>query len=113
MSMTLLTGMSSIPISRPSATLFTIERPRKATLRPEVTAASATWRTRWRCEAKLATIIRDITERKRMESRLAEREAQLALFVEHAPAGQVMLVHFPPSASALARLCIASSIRCS
>jgi PAS domain S-box-containing protein len=35
-------------------------------------------------------IIRDITERKRMESRLAEREAQLALFVEHAPAAIVM-----------------------
>ena len=35
-------------------------------------------------------IIRDITERKRMESRLAEREAQLALFVEHAPAAIAM-----------------------
>jgi PAS domain S-box-containing protein len=31
-------------------------------------------------------IIHDITERKRTEARLAEREAQLALFVEHAPA---------------------------
>ncbi len=58
MSITLLTGMSSIPISRPSATLFTIERPRNTTLRPEVTAASATCRTRCRCDAKLATIIR-------------------------------------------------------
>ncbi len=35
-------------------------------------------------------IIRDITERKRMESRLAEREALLALFVEHAPAAIAM-----------------------
>jgi len=35
-------------------------------------------------------IIRDITERKRTESRLAEREAQLALFVEHAPAAIAM-----------------------
>jgi PAS domain S-box-containing protein len=35
-------------------------------------------------------IIRDITERKRTEARLAEREAQLALFVEHAPAAIAM-----------------------
>ncbi len=35
-------------------------------------------------------IIRDITERKQLESRLAEREAQLALFVEHAPAAIAM-----------------------
>ncbi len=35
-------------------------------------------------------IIRDITERKRMELRLAEHEAQLALFVEHAPAAIAM-----------------------
>jgi PAS domain S-box-containing protein len=35
-------------------------------------------------------IIRDITQRKRMESRLAEREAQLALFVEDAPAAIAM-----------------------
>ncbi len=35
-------------------------------------------------------IIRDITERKQMESRLAEREALLALFVEHAPAAIAM-----------------------
>jgi PAS domain S-box-containing protein len=35
-------------------------------------------------------ISRDITERKRTEARLAEREAQLALFVEHAPAGVAM-----------------------
>ena len=47
-----------MPISRPSATLLTIERPRNTTLRPAVTAASATWRTRCRCDAKLATIIR-------------------------------------------------------
>jgi PAS domain S-box-containing protein len=33
-----------------------------------------------------AKIIRDITERKRTEARLAEREGLLALFVEHAPA---------------------------
>jgi PAS domain S-box-containing protein len=35
-------------------------------------------------------IIRDITQRRRTESRLAEREAQLALFVEHAPAAIAM-----------------------
>jgi PAS domain S-box-containing protein len=35
-------------------------------------------------------IVRDITERKRTEARLAEREAQLALFVEHAPAAIAM-----------------------
>jgi PAS domain S-box-containing protein len=35
-------------------------------------------------------IIRDITRRKRTEARLAEREAQLALFVEHAPAAIAM-----------------------
>jgi PAS domain S-box-containing protein len=35
-------------------------------------------------------IVRDITQRKRMEARLAEREAQLALFVEHAPAAIAM-----------------------
>jgi PAS domain S-box-containing protein len=33
---------------------------------------------------------RDITERKRAEARLAEREAQLALFVQHAPAAIAM-----------------------
>jgi PAS domain-containing protein len=37
-----------------------------------------------------AKIIRDMTERKRTEARLAEREAQLALFVEHAPAAIAM-----------------------
>jgi PAS domain S-box-containing protein len=35
-------------------------------------------------------VIRDITERKQTEARLAEREAQLALFVEHAPAAIAM-----------------------
>jgi PAS domain S-box-containing protein len=35
-------------------------------------------------------IIRDITSRKRTEARLAEHEAQLALFVEHAPAAIAM-----------------------
>jgi PAS domain S-box-containing protein len=35
-------------------------------------------------------IIRDITGRKRTEARLAEHEAQLALFVEHAPAAIAM-----------------------
>jgi len=35
-------------------------------------------------------IIRDITERKRTELRLAEHEAQLAMFVEHAPAAIAM-----------------------
>jgi PAS domain S-box-containing protein len=35
-------------------------------------------------------IIRDVTRRKRTEARLAEREAQLALFVEHAPAAIAM-----------------------
>src|SRR5260370_39036248 len=35
-------------------------------------------------------IIRDITQRKRTEARLAEREAQLALFVGHAPAAIAM-----------------------
>jgi PAS domain S-box-containing protein len=35
-------------------------------------------------------IITDITERKRTEARLAEREAQLALFVEYAPAAIAM-----------------------
>jgi PAS domain S-box-containing protein len=35
-------------------------------------------------------IVRDITQRKRTEARLAEREAQLALFVEHAPAAIAM-----------------------
>ncbi len=35
-------------------------------------------------------IIRDITLRKRTEARLAEREAQLALFVEHSPAAIAM-----------------------
>jgi PAS domain S-box-containing protein len=38
----------------------------------------------------LSTIIRDISERKRTAARLAEREAQLALFVEHAPAAIAM-----------------------
>src|SRR5262249_21275830 len=33
-----------------------------------------------------SNIIRDITDRKRAETQLAEREAQLAMFVEHAPA---------------------------
>jgi PAS domain S-box-containing protein len=35
-------------------------------------------------------IIRDVTQRKRTEARLTEREAQLALFVEHAPAAIAM-----------------------
>jgi PAS domain S-box-containing protein len=35
-------------------------------------------------------VIRDITQRKRMEAQLAEREAQLAMFVEHAPAAIAM-----------------------
>jgi PAS domain S-box-containing protein len=35
-------------------------------------------------------IVRDITARRRTEARLAEREAQLALFVEHAPAAIAM-----------------------
>ena len=30
----------------------------KSVRRPAATACSATWRTRWRCDAKLATIIR-------------------------------------------------------
>lgn len=34
----------------------------------------------------VSKIIADITERKQTEARLAEREAQLALFIEHAPA---------------------------
>ncbi len=38
----------------------------------------------------VATIISDITQRKHTEARLAEREAQLALFVEHAPAAIAM-----------------------
>jgi PAS domain S-box-containing protein len=38
----------------------------------------------------ICKIITDVTERRRTESRLAEREAQLALFVEHAPAGIAM-----------------------
>jgi PAS domain S-box-containing protein len=38
----------------------------------------------------VAKIISDITERKRTEARLAEREAQLALFVENAPAAIAM-----------------------
>jgi PAS domain S-box-containing protein len=38
----------------------------------------------------VSKIIADITERKRTEARLAEREAQLALFVEHAPAAIAM-----------------------
>jgi PAS domain S-box-containing protein len=38
----------------------------------------------------LSAVIRDISERKRTEARLAEREAQLALFVEHAPAAIAM-----------------------
>jgi PAS domain S-box-containing protein len=38
----------------------------------------------------LSAVMRDITERKRTEARLAEREAQLALFVEHAPAAIAM-----------------------
>ncbi|MBO0753425.1 MAG: PAS domain S-box protein, partial [Bradyrhizobiaceae bacterium] len=38
----------------------------------------------------LSVVMRDITERKRTEARLAEREAQLALFVEHAPAAIAM-----------------------
>jgi PAS domain S-box-containing protein len=35
-------------------------------------------------------IIRDVTQRKRTEARLAEHEAQLAMFVEHAPAAIAM-----------------------
>jgi PAS domain S-box-containing protein len=38
----------------------------------------------------VSKIVRDITERKRTEARLAEREAQLSLFVEHAPAAIAM-----------------------
>jgi PAS domain S-box-containing protein len=38
----------------------------------------------------VSKIISDITQRKRTEARLAEREAQLALFVEHAPAAIAM-----------------------
>jgi PAS domain S-box-containing protein len=38
----------------------------------------------------VSKIITDITERKRTEARLAEREAQLALFVENAPAAIAM-----------------------
>ena len=38
----------------------------------------------------LSVVMRDLTERKRTEARLAEREAQLALFVEHAPAAIAM-----------------------
>ena len=37
------------------------------------------------------------------EGREVETSLAAGLVVEHAPAGQVMLVHFPPSASALAR----------
>jgi PAS domain S-box-containing protein len=40
--------------------------------------------------AGLSVVMRDITTRKRTEARLAEREAQLALFVEHAPAAIAM-----------------------
>jgi PAS domain S-box-containing protein len=39
----------------------------------------------------MSVVMRDISERKRTEARLAEREAQLALFVEHAPAAIAML----------------------
>ena len=38
----------------------------------------------------VSKMISDVTERKRTEARLAEREAQLALFVEHAPAAIAM-----------------------
>jgi PAS domain S-box-containing protein len=38
----------------------------------------------------LSAVMRDITERKRTEAKLAEREAQLTLFVEHAPAAIAM-----------------------
>jgi PAS domain S-box-containing protein len=38
----------------------------------------------------LSAVMRDISERKRAEAKLAEREAQLALFVEHAPAAIAM-----------------------
>jgi PAS domain S-box-containing protein len=38
----------------------------------------------------LSAVVRDISERKRAEAGLAEREAQLALFVEHAPAAIAM-----------------------
>jgi PAS domain S-box-containing protein len=38
----------------------------------------------------LSVVVRDLTERKRTEARLAEREAQLALFVDHAPAAIAM-----------------------
>ena len=40
--------------------------------------------------ARLLGITRDITERKRTEAELAERQAQLAAFVEHAPAAIAM-----------------------
>jgi PAS domain S-box-containing protein len=40
--------------------------------------------------AGLSIVMRDISERKRTEARLAEREAQLTLFVEHAPAAIAM-----------------------
>jgi PAS domain S-box-containing protein len=38
----------------------------------------------------LSVVMRDIGDRQRTEARLAEREAQLALFVEHAPAAIAM-----------------------
>jgi PAS domain S-box-containing protein len=38
----------------------------------------------------LSAVMRDISERQRTAARLAEREAQLALFVEHAPAAIAM-----------------------
>ena len=58
MSITRFDGTSSRPISRASVTLLTIERPRNAILRPAPSAASATCRTRCRCDAKLATMNR-------------------------------------------------------
>jgi PAS domain S-box-containing protein len=38
----------------------------------------------------VSKIVRDVTKRKRTEMQLAEREAQLALFIEHAPAAIAM-----------------------
>jgi PAS domain S-box-containing protein len=45
---------------------------------------------RERGTASVVGTVHDITQRKRTEARLVEREAQLALFVEHAPVGIAM-----------------------